>query len=268
MAATVDKGGIQSIHGFHDKSDNRNVNELLIKSYYNWRQLAQVLLAPSPAKKGSLTSKQHRVEAKQELVSRQDEGDEVNEIYAGASEAAIKFWVATLHDYVPAGLPEFTQARDTQPSVSSQIDISATQAPYLTGTPLGFGFPIYLQAAWALVLGTYTTTSDVLFAYKPPNRNVLLAGQRLQFLYRRVRIDRTKSTSAFLRDLHSSDIEAASHQNCSEARLELELHRRLDSLCSSALVVQYTGDENLDIALEEGNVSAVSSPCRTFMHVI
>jgi non-ribosomal peptide synthase protein (TIGR01720 family) len=178
-----------------------------------------------------------------------DEGplysDYIKYVRSLPADDAIDYWKKKLRGVGPCYFP--TRARD--PSKQRQLrslDMKFTSFPELHAFAENNNvtFANILLAAWALVLRSYTNSSDVCYGYLTSGRNVPIdriesaVGAFINMLVSRIELAPSYSLLEIIRKVQTDFIESMPHQHCSLAQFQHDLGLSGRPLFNTAVSIQ------------------------------
>ncbi|KAE8868897.1 hypothetical protein PTNB73_03950 [Pyrenophora teres f. teres] len=162
-----------------------------------------------------------------------------------SSDEAIGYWKTKLQGVSPCYFP--TTPRD--PSKQRQLrslDMRFTRFSELhtLAENNNVTFANILLTAWALVLRSYTNSSDVCYGYLTSGRNVPIddienaVGAFINMLVSRIDLAPSSSLLALIQNVQSDFIDSMPHQHCSLAQFQHDLGLSGKSLFNTAVSIQ------------------------------
>jgi len=162
-----------------------------------------------------------------------------------SSREAIGYWKTKLQGVSPCYFP--TTPRD--PSKQRQLrshDMRFTRFGELhtLAENNNVTFANILLTAWALVLRSYTNSSDVCYGYLTSGRNVPIddidnaVGAFINMLVSRVELAPSSSLLSLIQNVQSDFIDSMPHQHCSLAQFQHDLGLSGKSLFNTAISIQ------------------------------
>jgi non-ribosomal peptide synthase protein (TIGR01720 family) len=158
---------------------------------------------------------------------------------------AIGYWKTKLHGVSPCYFPTTPRDPSKQRKLRS-LDMRFTSYAELHSLAENNNvtFANILLAAWALVLRSYTNSSDVCYGYLTSGRNVPIdniehaVGAFINMLVSRIELTPSYSLLDIIRKVQSDFIESMPHQHCSLAQFQHDLGLSGKSLFNTAVSIQ------------------------------
>jgi amino acid adenylation domain-containing protein/non-ribosomal peptide synthase protein (TIGR01720 family) len=158
----------------------------------------------------------------------------------------INYWKSYLADVEPCNFPPLTDGRKDQKALRSLV-LNLSQATQLRTfcTKNGLTLSNALQLVWALVLRSYTGSTDVCFGYLTSGRDApipglqsLAVGAFINMLTFRIDLIEELPLSQALEKLQTDFVQSMAHQSCSLAEVQHELQLSGTSLFNTAFTFQ------------------------------
>jgi non-ribosomal peptide synthase protein (TIGR01720 family) len=175
------------------------------------------------------------------------------------TDDAIVYWKAKLRGVSPCYFP--TKPRDpTKPRELRSLDMRFTRFAELhdLAESSNVTFANILLAAWALVLRSYTDSSDVCYGYLTSGRNVPIdniesaVGAFINMLVSRVQLKPASSLLEVIKNVQSDFVDSMPHQHCSLAQFQHDLGLSGKSLFNTAVSIQRRTDADEPAADDSG----------------
>jgi non-ribosomal peptide synthase protein (TIGR01720 family) len=165
-----------------------------------------------------------------------------------SADVAIKYWKEQLRGVKPCYFPIMPQHSSKQRQLHSlYLDFNRFPEVQALAERSNVTFANVLLASWALVLRTYTGSSDVCYGYLTSGRNVPIdniqnaVGAFINMLVSRTRLHRSSSLLDIIQKVQSDFIESLPHQHCSLAQFQHDLGLSGKALFNTAVSVQNHG---------------------------
>ncbi|KAF2873546.1 nonribosomal peptide synthase [Massariosphaeria phaeospora] len=162
--------------------------------------------------------------------------------------AAIDYWKEQLRGVQPCYFPIAPQHSSKQRELHSlYMSFDRFSEVQTLAEKSNVTFANILLAAWALVLRTYTGSSDVCYGYLTSGRNVPIdnvhnaVGAFINMLVSRVQLTRSVPLIEIFRKVQNDFIESLPHQHCSMAQFQHDLGLSGKALFNTAVSVQNHG---------------------------
>ncbi|CAN9463031.1 unnamed protein product [Alternaria alternata] len=171
--------------------------------------------------------------------------DYIKYLRALPADDAVAYWKAKLRGVSPCYFP--TTPRDpSKPRQLRSLDMRFTRFDELHGLAESSNVTIanILLAAWALVLRSYTNSSDVCYGYLTSGRNVPIdkiesaVGAFINMLVSRIELKPATSLLEIVEKVQSDFVESMPHQHCSLAQFQHDLGLSGKSLFNTAVSIQ------------------------------
>jgi len=171
--------------------------------------------------------------------------DYVAYIQSNSQEADLNYWKAYLADIEPCHFPSLNND-GTEFKELQELDLNLTQGSELQAfcTKNGLTLSNVLQLVWALVLRSYTGSDEVCFGYLASGRDVPVPGIQdavgvfINMLICRMNLTQNIQLSQALKQVQTDYVNSMSHQHCSLADVQHELHLSGTSLFNTAFSFQ------------------------------
>jgi amino acid adenylation domain-containing protein/non-ribosomal peptide synthase protein (TIGR01720 family) len=168
------------------------------------------------------------------------------------SKVAIDYWKKQLTGVQPCYFPPMLQQIGKQRQLHS-LDMKFRRFAELHTLAENSNVTLanILLAAWALILRSYTGSSDVCFGYLTSGRNVPVdnvesaVGAFINMLVSRVQIAPTTSLVDVIHKVQNDFIESVPHQHCSLAQFQHDLGLSGKALFNTAVSIQNSGATQL-----------------------
>ncbi|KAF2742358.1 nonribosomal peptide synthase-like protein [Sporormia fimetaria CBS 119925] len=164
------------------------------------------------------------------------------------ADAAVNYWKEQLHGVKPCYFPVSPQNSTKQRKLNSLfMEFSRFSDLQTLAERNSVTFSNIMLTAWALVLRTFTGSSDVCYGYLTSGRNVPIdnvenaVGAFINMLVSRVGVSRTQPLLDVIRKVQSDFIESLPHQHCSLAQFQHDLGLSGKALFNTAVSVQNFG---------------------------
>lgn len=161
--------------------------------------------------------------------------------------ASEDYWTSYLRGVEPCHLPLLDVGLSNERKVRSvDVELSVSDTSRLRKFCIDVGVTPanVLQAAWAMVLRTYTGEDDVCFGYVSSGRELPIAnvqdivGPLINMLVCRANLSKDKSILKVIHQMQEDHISSLSHQRTSLAKIQNTLHVSKDGLFNSAMSLQ------------------------------
>ncbi|RYN46813.1 Nonribosomal peptide synthetase dtxS1 [Alternaria tenuissima] len=171
--------------------------------------------------------------------------DYIKYLRALPADDAVAYWKAKLRGVSPCYFP--TTPRDpSKPRQLRSLDMRFTRFDELHELAESSNVTIanILLAAWALVLRSYTNSSDVCYGYLTSGRNVPIdkiesaVGAFINMLVSRIELKPATSLLEIVEKVQSDFVESMPHQHCSLAQFQHDLGLSGKSLFNTAVSIQ------------------------------
>ncbi|PGH20058.1 hypothetical protein AJ80_03708 [Polytolypa hystricis UAMH7299] len=147
-------------------------------------------------------------------------------------EESLNYWTGYLYGVQPCHFPRLrddneTKEADASQSVTLTIDPEGQLQKFCREKEIAIGN--LFQAAWGLVLRTYTGSDDVCFGYMAAGRDIAIdglydaIGPYINMLVCRLRLSGDNPAEKILRDLQTDYLNCLPHQHTSLATIQHEL---------------------------------------------
>lgn len=185
--------------------------------------------------------------------------DYIKYLRALPAEDAIKYWKTKLRGVSPCYFP--TTPRDpSKPRQLRSLDMRFTRFDELHVLAQSNNVTIanILLAAWALVLRSYTNSSDVCYGYLTSGRNVPIdkiesaVGAFINMLVSRIELEPTTSLLDVVEKVQSDFGESMPHQHCSLAQFQHDLGLSGKSLFNTAVSIQRRSNAEEPVSDDSG----------------
>ncbi|KAF2683049.1 acetyl-CoA synthetase-like protein [Lentithecium fluviatile CBS 122367] len=164
------------------------------------------------------------------------------------ADAAIKYWREQLRGVEPCYFPIIPQHSSKQRQLHSlYMDFDRFPEVQALAKRGNVTFANILLAAWALLLRTYTGSSDICYGYLTSGRNIPMdniqhaVGAFINMLVSRIKVSRSLSLLDISQKVQSDFIESLPHQHCSLAQFQHDLGLSGKALFNTAVSVQNHG---------------------------
>ncbi|KAF2186293.1 nonribosomal peptide synthase [Zopfia rhizophila CBS 207.26] len=168
--------------------------------------------------------------------------------------AAVKFWKDQLRGLQPCYFPVSPQHSSKQRQLHSvYMDFDRYSDLQKLGERSSVTFSNIMLAAWAIVLRTYTGSSDVCYGYLTSGRNIPIDGIQnavgafINMLVSRVGLTRSTSLLEVFQKVQNDFIESLPHQHCSLAQFQHDLGLSGKALFNTAVSIQNNVSASDDI---------------------
>lgn len=194
--------------------------------------------------------------------------DEVGPLYSDyikylrslPAKDAINYWKEQLRGVRPCYFPLVPQHSSKQRRLHSLfMDFDRFREVQSLAEKSNVTFANILLAAWALVLRTYTGSSDVCYGYLTSGRNVPIdniqkaVGAFINMLVSRIKVSQSLTLVDIFQKVQNDFIESLPHQHCSLAQFQHDLGLSGKALFNTAVSVQNHGAAEGPVA-EDSNV--------------
>jgi amino acid adenylation domain-containing protein/non-ribosomal peptide synthase protein (TIGR01720 family) len=181
-----------------------------------------------------------------------DEGplysDYIKHLLSLDSKVAIDYWKKQLSGVQPCYFPPMPQQIGKQRQLHS-VDMKFRRFAELHALAESSNVTLanILLAAWALILRSYTGSSDVCYGYLTSGRNVPVddienaVGAFINMLVSRIQIAPTTSLVDVIHKVQNDFIESVPHQHCSLAQFQHDLGLSGKALFNTAVSIQNSG---------------------------
>jgi amino acid adenylation domain-containing protein/non-ribosomal peptide synthase protein (TIGR01720 family) len=181
-----------------------------------------------------------------------DEGplysDYIKHLLSLDSKVAIDYWKKQLFGVQPCYFPPMPQQIGKQRQLHS-VDMKFRRFAELHALAESSNVTLanILLAAWALILRSYTGSSDVCYGYLTSGRNVPVddienaVGAFINMLVSRIQIAPTTSLVDVIHKVQNDFIESVPHQHCSLAQFQHDLGLSGKALFNTAVSIQNSG---------------------------
>ncbi|PVH97248.1 nonribosomal peptide synthase-like protein, partial [Periconia macrospinosa] len=164
------------------------------------------------------------------------------------ADAAVNFWKQQLRGVKPCYFPSVPQHSSKQRQLHSlYMKFNRFGEVQDLAERSGVTFANILLAAWALLLRTYTNSSDVCYGYLTSGRNVPIdniesaIGAFINMLVSRVSVAPSHSLLDVFQKVQGDFIDSLPHQHCSLAQFQHDLGLSGKALFNTAVSVQNSG---------------------------
>jgi non-ribosomal peptide synthase protein (TIGR01720 family) len=164
------------------------------------------------------------------------------------AKAAINYWKDQLHDVQPCHFPTAPQHSSKQRELHSlYMDFGRFSELQTLAERSSVTFSNIMLAAWALVLRTYTGSSDICYGYLTSGRNIPIdnidkaVGAFINMLVSRIKLNHSLPVLEVFQKVQNDFIESLPHQHCSLAQFQHDLGLSGKSLFNTAVSVQNHG---------------------------
>jgi non-ribosomal peptide synthase protein (TIGR01720 family) len=166
---------------------------------------------------------------------------------------AIEYWKNKLHGVSPCYFPTTPRDPSKQRKLRSlDMRFSSFAELHTLAENNNVTFANILLAAWALVLRSYTNSSDVCYGYLTSGRNVPIdnienaVGAFINMLVSRIELAPSYSLLDIIQKVQSDFMDSTPHQHCSLAQFQHDLGLSGKSLFNTAVSIQnrVTTDES------------------------
>jgi non-ribosomal peptide synthase protein (TIGR01720 family) len=164
------------------------------------------------------------------------------------ANVAINYWKEQLRGVKPCYFPIMPQHSSKQRELHSlYLDFDRLNEVQALAERSNVTFANVLLAAWALLLRTYTGSSDVCYGYLTSGRNVPIddiqnaVGAFINMLVSRTKVSRSFTLLDIFQKVQSDFIESLPHQHCSLAQFQHDLGLSGKALFNTAVSVQNHG---------------------------
>ncbi|CAO2654052.1 Nn.00g107850.m01.CDS01 [Neocucurbitaria sp. VM-36] len=158
---------------------------------------------------------------------------------------AIDYWEAKLRGVRPCYFPTTSQNTSRQRQLRSlDMNFDRFGDIHALAEKSNVTFANILLAAWALVLRSYTNSSDVCYGYLTSGRNVPIdnienaVGAFINMLVSRLDVTSTISLLEIIQKVQTDFIESMPHQHCSLAQFQHDLGLSGKALFNTAVSIQ------------------------------
>lgn len=174
--------------------------------------------------------------------------DYIKYIRSLPADSAMNYWKSHLKGLSPCYFPASAQDSSKQKQLHSlwmKFDRFADLQKLSERNSVTFSN--IMLAAWAMVLRSYTNSSDVCYGYLTSGRNIPVEGIQnavgafINMLVARVGVSSTSPVLDIVRKVQDDFIEAIPHQHCSLAQFQHDLGLKDKSLFNTAVSVQNHG---------------------------
>ncbi|KAH8810632.1 hypothetical protein F5884DRAFT_698604 [Xylogone sp. PMI_703] len=161
--------------------------------------------------------------------------------------ASIDYWINYLNGVKPCHIPLL----DAEPSIDRQVltmNVECSEADTLVlrdfCADVGVTLANVFQAAWAIVLRTYTGEDDVCFGHVSSGRDLLIphiqdiVGPFINMLVCRSNLDKERQIVDVICQMQEDHISSLTHQRCSLAAIQNKLKISKEGLFNTGLSVQ------------------------------
>lgn len=181
------------------------------------------------------------------------------------AEAAVNFWKQQLRGVKPCYFPLVPQHSSKQRQLhSSFMKFNEFSRVQELAEHSGVSFANILLATWALVLRSYTGSSDVCYGYLTSGRNVPIdnvenaIGAFINMLVSRVNVVQSHSLLQVFEKVQNDFIDSLPHQHCSLAQFQHDLGLSGKALFNTAVSVQNSGVTAQGLATDADSETDVS----------
>ncbi|KAI4613996.1 NRPS [Alternaria sp. BMP 0032] len=172
---------------------------------------------------------------------------------------AVLYWKAKLRGVSPCYFPTTPRDPSKQRELRS-LDMRFTRFDEIhdLAESSNVTFANILLAAWALVLRSYTNSSDVCYGYLTSGRNVPIdniesaVGAFINMLVSRVQLKPASSLLQIVEKVQSDFVDSMPHQHCSLAQFQHDLGLSGKSLFNTAVSIQRRGNTDEPAADDSG----------------
>jgi len=171
--------------------------------------------------------------------------DYVAYVQSKSQEADLNYWKAYLADIEPCHFPSLTHDQaDFKELHSLDLDLTLGSEIQTFCTKNGLTLSNALQLVWALVLRCYTGSDEVCFGYLASGRDVPVPGIQdavgvfINMLICRMNLTQSLQISQALKQVQTDYVNSMTHQHCSLADVQHELHLSGISLFNTAFSFQ------------------------------
>ncbi|KAJ4374878.1 hypothetical protein N0V83_001956 [Neocucurbitaria cava] len=172
---------------------------------------------------------------------------------------AIDYWKAKLRGVRPCYFPTTTQNGSRQRQLRSfDMNFARFAEIHTLAEKSNVTFANILLAAWALVLRSYTGSSDVCYGYLTSGRNVPIndienaVGAFINMLVSRMVVTSSVSLLEVIQKVQNDFIESMPHQHCSLAQFQHDLGLSGKALFNTAVSIQNRVTNEEDTATDSG----------------
>jgi amino acid adenylation domain-containing protein/non-ribosomal peptide synthase protein (TIGR01720 family) len=158
---------------------------------------------------------------------------------------AVTYWKEKLRGLTPCYFPIIPQHSSKQRELHSlMVDFDRFTELQSLAERSNITFSNIMLAAWALVLRTYTGSSDVCYGYLTSGRNIPMdnvqnaVGAFINMLVSRIGVSHNQPLLDVFRTVQSDFIESIPHQHCSLAQFQHDLGLSGKALFNTAVSVQ------------------------------
>ncbi|KAH7378362.1 nonribosomal peptide synthase [Pyrenochaeta sp. MPI-SDFR-AT-0127] len=171
--------------------------------------------------------------------------DYIKYLHTLSSNDAIDYWKRKLRGVHPCYFPVMPSNNSRQRQLRS-VDMNFTRFSevHTLAESSNVTFANILLAAWALVLRTYTNTSDVCYGYLTSGRNIPIenienaVGAFINMLVSRIEISTSATVQGIIEKVQNDFIESMPHQHCSLAQFQHDLGLSGKPLFNTAVSIQ------------------------------
>lgn len=163
-------------------------------------------------------------------------------------EEAIKFWKHQLQGVKPCHFPIMPQHSSKNRQLHSLfVEFGSFSSIQSLAKRNSVTFANILLAAWALVLRTYTQSSEVCYGYLTSGRDIPInniqnaVGAFINMLVSRTRVSSSLSFLDICRQVQNNFIDSLPYQHCSLAQFQHDLGLSGQSLFNTAISIQNQG---------------------------
>jgi amino acid adenylation domain-containing protein len=178
--------------------------------------------------------------------------DYVSFLQQSASEAGINYWCSYLDSAQPCRLPVFSkQSSDLPINKSLTVHVEAERL-YEASERYGVTVANIFQAAWGLVLRTYTGADQICFGYLVSGRDLPIEGIEsavgafINMIVCRLDITAATSGAALVQEVHQDFLRGLPYQQCSLAEIQHHLGLGGSSLFNTALSLQRPESQDIN----------------------
>lgn len=166
------------------------------------------------------------------------------------TEAAIQYWMSYLADIRPCLLPRLPGKKgNPADNKSIKVDLEV-RSLYEFSERNGVTFANIFQAAWGLVLRTYTSSDQVCFGYLVSGRDIPIdgienaVGAFINMVICRLDITSSTEVATLVQKVQQEFLQSIPYQHCSLAEIQHELGLGGKTLFNSAISLQRVEPDN------------------------